>query len=184
MVLELWLGVADVDLLRQARAGDSGAFHELMERHAAALLRLAGNLVPNHQDAEDVLQETFIAAFRSMKGFQERSSVKTWLYAIAYRQAALLRRKKRMPMQMLSDETPLPAPSVAQHVSTVDAKMDLDRALAHLPEDHRAILILREIDGLSYEEISGILQLPRGTVESRLHRARQSLKNYFGPREE
>ena len=170
----------DIDLLRKAKAGESAAFRHLMDRHAAAILRLASNLVPNHHDAEDVLQETFIAAFRSMKAFEERSSVKTWLYAIAYRQAALLRRKKRMPMQMLTDDALLAGPEM-KHELAVDAKIDLDKALAHLPEDHRAILILRELEGMSYEEIAGILELPRGTVESRLHRARQSLKNYFQP---
>jgi len=152
-----------------------------MDRHAPALFRLASNLVPNHQDAEDVVQETFIAGFRALKSFQERSSVKTWLYAIAYRQAALLRRKRRIPFQMLSEETPLPSPSESTHVSAVDARIDLNEALANLPEDHRAILILRELDGLSYEEISSVLGLPRGTVESRIHRARQSLKNLLSP---
>jgi RNA polymerase sigma-70 factor, ECF subfamily len=177
------LEVSDLDLLRQALGGKGDAFHLLMDRHAQAIYRLASSLVPTHHDAEDVVQETFIAAYRALKTFQERSSVKTWLYAIAYRQAALLRRKQRNPIRMLTDETPIPDRSATESTphSAVDARLDLATALAHLPEDHRAILILRELDGLSYDEIANVLGLPRGTVESRLSRARQSLKNFFSP---
>jgi RNA polymerase sigma-70 factor (ECF subfamily) len=153
-----------------------------MDRYAPALLRLAGTLVPARADAEDVVQETFTAAFRGLKSFQERSSVKTWLYAILFRQAALFRRKHRMPLRFLSDEGSLPAPTtgdVAPHIAAIDARLDLDAALALLPEDHRAILILREIEGLPYEEIAQMLNVPRGTVESRLFRARQALRNWL-----
>jgi len=170
----------DVELLRLARKGHTEAFHQLVDRHAAPLFRLATTLVPTRDDAEDVVQETFTAAFRALKSFQERSSVKTWLYAILYRQAALFRRKHRMPMRMLAEDDALAADpdttGSAGHVSSIDARLDVQAALAQLPDDHRAIIILREFDGLSYDEIAAVLELPRGTVESRLFRARQALK--------
>jgi RNA polymerase sigma-70 factor (ECF subfamily) len=175
----------DIELVRQARKGRHDAFHQLMDRYAPPLLRLAGTLVPARADAEDVVQETFTAAFRGLKSFQERSSVKTWLYAILFRQAALFRRKHRMPLRFLADEGSLPAPTtddVAPHIAAIDARLDLDAALALLPEDHRAILILREIEGLPYDDIAQMLNVPRGTVESRLFRARQALKQWFSSR--
>ncbi len=172
----------DLELVRLARKGRHEAFHQLMDRYAPPLLRLAATLVPSRTDAEDVVQETFTAAFRGLKNFQERSSPKTWLYAILFRQAALFRRKHRMPLRFIADEGSLPAPTtddVAPHVAAIDARLDLDAALASLPEDYRAILILREIEGLAYEEIAELLDVPRGTVESRLFRARQSLRGWL-----
>jgi len=166
----------DIDLLRQAKAGKQGAFHRLIDRHAPALLRLAPSLVPTLQDAEDLLQETFTAAFRSLNTFQERSSVKTWLYAILFRQAATLRRKIGAPLKPLPDELPSLSPNPN---ARTDARLDLQQALDKLPQDFRAILILRELEGLSYTEIAALLDLPQGTVESRLNRARQALKNAF-----
>jgi RNA polymerase sigma-70 factor, ECF subfamily len=164
----------DIDLLRQARAGKQDAFHALIDRHAPALFRLAPSLVPTHQDAEDLLQETFTAAFRSLNSFQERSSVKTWLYAILFRQAAMLRRKIGVPLRSLTEE--IPSPLANQSLRT-DARLDLEQALDHLPEGFRTVLMLRELDGLSYSEIATLLNLPQGTIESRLNRARQALKS-------
>jgi RNA polymerase sigma-70 factor (ECF subfamily) len=169
---------SDVDLLRQAKAGHQEAFHRLIDRHAPAMLRLAPNLVPTRHDAEDLLQETFTAAFRSLATFQERSTVKTWLYAIMFRQAAILRRKIGQPLSPLHDNLPSHTPNPT---ARTDARLDLHAALDQLPEDARTILILRELDGLSYDEIAGLLSIPRGTVESRLHRARQALKSRLLP---
>lgn len=168
----------DLDLLRRAKAGRHEAFHRLMDRHAPAMLRLGATLVPTHHDAEDLLQETFIAAFRGLASFQERSSVKTWLYAILFRQASLLRRKRGVSPLQLSVDAPSGDPPEA---ARTEARIDLETALAHLPDDARAILILRELDGLAYEEIASVLQVPRGTVESRLFRARQALRQWLAP---
>ncbi|MCL2639810.1 MAG: sigma-70 family RNA polymerase sigma factor [Phycisphaerales bacterium] len=167
--------ISDEELLLSAKSGDRSAdeaFHTLIDRHAAAMLRVANTLVPR-LDAEDLLQETFLAAFRGLNTFEGRASVKTWLYAILFRQAANFRRKRGLPSLALSGDAPMATPS---HTDTVDANLDLHAALARLPDDFRAILILRELDGLSYDEIATVLELPRGTVESRLHRARTALR--------
>ncbi len=155
----------DIELVREARKGRHEAFHELVERYAQPLVRLAATLIPSRTDAEDVVQETFTAAFVSLKKFEGRSSVKTWLYAILFRQAVLFRRKHRMPLRFLADEGSLPAASregVAGHIAAIDARLDIDAVLALLPEDHRAILVLRELEGLSYEEIAEMLGLRGG----------------------
>jgi len=168
--------LSDEELLLSAKSGDRSAgeaFHTLIDRHAAAMLRVAGTLVKGTQDAEDLLQETFLAAFRGLGTFEGRASVKTWLYAILFRQAANFRRKRGLPSLALSDDAPMTMPS---HIDVIDASLDLHAALARLPDDFRAILILRELDGLSYDEIATVLELPRGTVESRLHRARTALR--------
>ncbi|HUO08968.1 MAG TPA: sigma-70 family RNA polymerase sigma factor [Phycisphaerae bacterium] len=186
----------DLELLHRARKGHPEAFHRLVDRYAAPLFRLATTLVKTHADAEDVVQETLTAAFRALGSFQERSSVKTWLFAICYRQAALLRRKNKNPIRMLGEDESLTAdPSSLPghgegrggggggHVAAIHTRLDVQAALAKLPEDQRIILTLREFDGLSYDEIASVLQLPRGTVESRLFRARQALREFLLPRD-
>ncbi len=131
-------------------------------------------MVGNAFDAEDVVQEAFTGAFRGLGGFQGRSSVKTWLTRILMTQAARSRRSKsrRRPEvnQDAVDASEVP-PSAAAGV-----KMDLHAALAKLSDEHRRILLLREFDGMSYDELAQTLDVPRGTVESRLHRARAELR--------
>ncbi len=158
----------DLDLLRRSAHGSSVAFHALVDRHADRLFRLAVSLVGNSADAEDVLQETLSGAYRSAKNFEGRSSVKTWLTRILVTQANVWRRSKRQ------------AGSIDEHVpgrpSDADAKIDLHEALKQLSQEHREVLLLREFEKLSYEEIAEVLGVPRGTVESRLHRARNELR--------
>jgi RNA polymerase sigma-70 factor (ECF subfamily) len=177
----------DLELMQKAQKGHADAFHRLVDRHAGPLFRLATTLVKTHDDAEDVVQETFAAAFRALKSFQQRSSVKTWLFAICYRQAALLRRKNKNPIRMLGEDESVTADPATMggkgHAASVETRLDVQAALAKLPDDQRAILMLREFDGLSYEEIATVLELPRGTVESRIFRARQALRELLLPRE-
>jgi len=151
----------DSRLLQQAVGGDAKAFHELVHRHEQRMYRLAVSLVGNSTDAEDVLQEALAGAYRNLKTFEGRSTVKTWLTRILITQAAKWRRDRRR------------GPMVADHVGR---KIDLQAALRQLSAEHREVLVLREFDGLAYEEIAQVLGVPRGTVESRLHRARNELR--------
>jgi RNA polymerase sigma-70 factor (ECF subfamily) len=165
----------DVQLLRRANAGDAKAFHQLVDRHSDRLYRLAVSMVGNAFDAEDVLQETFAGAFKGLSRFEERASVKTWLTRILMTQVAVLRRdrKRRNQGPIEADE----ARSVTPGESTgVGAKIDVQAAIARLSIEHREVLLLREFEQMSYEEIAAVLDVPRGTVESRLHRARAELK--------
>ena len=166
---------ADVDLLRRVARGDEAAFRALVDRHARYLtgiaLTLSGN---NPADADDLVQETFTAVLTSK--YRGEAAARTWLVNILVRRAAMLRRGRRR-----EHGAPLggPEPVDASAAGGSDARMDVARMLERLPPDQRQVIVLRELQGLSYEEMAGVLRVPRGTVESRLHRARAALKELF-----
>lgn len=161
----------DADLVRRARRGDQAACRELVDRHAPYLYRLAFSLVGSAADAEDVVQETFSGAFRQLGTFAERSTVKTWLIQILVRQAARCHRSRRR-----HETVSLEPLSEGREGEPADVRMDVLAALDALAPMHREVVVLREMEGMSYEEIARALGIPRGTVESRLFRARQELK--------
>lgn len=165
-------------LVVRAAHGDAGAFHQLVDVHAQMLFRTAYAMVGKTADAEDVVQETFLAAYRGIGRFQGRSSLRTWLVSILTRQVLMLRRKRRgktMAGLETVDYDAVPGPRRSS--DAVDARLDVAQALAQLSEGHREVLVLRELEGMSYDEIAAALEIPRGTVESRLFRARQELKS-------
>jgi RNA polymerase sigma-70 factor (ECF subfamily) len=165
----------DSELLEQIRRGDQAAYRALLDRHARYLFGIAHSLTRGRaSDAEDLVQETFMGALTGH--FRGESSVRTWLVKILVNRAAMLRRtRSRHP------ESALPASvgSSSGGESGVEAKLDLTTMLDALSEDHREVIVLRELQGLSYEEMSKALNVPRGTVESRLHRAREELRKKF-----
>jgi len=178
------LEVSDLELLRRARGGDEKAFGALVDRHAAHLYGLACLLVGNSADAEDVLQETLTGAVTGMWRFGERASVKTWLVRILMRQASKFRRgRSRRPAVSLdagAGEAPYEGgPAVRSSADAVDARLDISQMLSELSPEHAQVIVLREIEGFSYEEMAEALGVPRGTVESRLHRAREELRKRF-----
>ena len=151
--------------------GDEAAFHELVDRYANEMFRLAVSLVGNATDAEDVLQETFAGAFQAMPDFEGRSSVRTWLSRILVKQAAKWCRRRKVRRTVVLDAS-APGPSPEQGL-----RIDVLGALETLSPEHREVIALREFQGMSYEEIAEVLGVPRGTVESRLFRARQELRD-------
>lgn len=170
----------DAQLLRQVRLGDQAAFRTLVDRHARYLYGIAHSFCQNAADAEDIVQETLLAMLNAT--FREESSVRTWLVQILVRQAAMQRRKKKP--SPLTPQQSTQAIAVTSPIGGMEARLDLAVMLESLSEEHRQVLILREIEQLSYEQIAAALHVPRGTVESRLHRARSDLrerfKGYFG----
>ena len=173
----------DLLLLRRAGDGDGAAFAELVERHGRSMYRLAYLLIGSSADAEDVLQETWAGAFKSLRRFEGRSTVRTWLTRILTTQVALWRRKRRGGIVSLDDAPgaeadALPRPEASANRRS-DWQADLDVALSRLTADHREVVVLREVEGLSYDEIAEALRVPRGTVESRLHRARGELRKHL-----
>jgi RNA polymerase sigma-70 factor (ECF subfamily) len=170
---------------------DPATFHQWVDDYGPALFRLAFSLSGNRLDAEDLCQETFTAAFRGFKTFDGRAAIKTWLTSILIRRAAKLWRKERHARHTLSihrtanpDDAnnhdtgafladQLSAPSAA---TAIDQRLDLLQVIRTLPPEFRDALLLREIQGLSYQEIADVLHVPRGTVESRLHRGRAELR--------
>jgi len=172
----------DAELVRRARRGDEAACHEIVELYSASLYRFAFSLVGNAADAEDVLQETFSGAFRGLRGFEERASLKTWLSRILVRQAARCHRSRArhkaasLDAMLESSAGGRAEPPAAPRESDRGMRMDILETLQQLSPDHREVIVLREMQGMSYEEIAGVFGVPRGTVESRLFRARQELK--------
>ena len=173
----------DIELLAKAGDGDSGAFHALVDRHAAELFRLAISLSSSRSDAEDIVQETFLGAFRGMRKFDGRASVKTWLKRILVRQAARAWHQSRGSRKSVSLEAvdtevrPTTSTRVPSAAAAVDRKIDMAGVLRTLSPEYREILVLREFEQMSYAEIAQTLGVPQGTVESRLHRARAELRS-------
>lgn len=153
-----------------------------MSRYSDLFHALAFFLVGRSSDSEDVVQETFLAAYESLGSFQGRSSVKTWLSAILLKRAALYQRSRRTRglarCVSLSESSRalLDGDAAASPIASCEVKMDVRAVLQALQPEHRDIVVLRELEGLSYQEIAQALALPQGTVESRLFRARQELK--------
>lgn len=177
--------LSDAELMWQARQGDGAAFEQLVARHADALYRLAKALLGTSEDAEDVLQETYLGALRGLGRFQNRSAVKTWLTGILIRQARDLRRRKRvrrtasLDFSAPGDADASFAPAGPRTDRDAERRLDVSHMLQALSEEHREVLVLRELNGHTYEEISDLLSLPVGTVESRIFRARQVVREKF-----
>lgn len=177
----------DAALARQAQAGDEAAFAELMQRHYEPVFRLVTSIVRNPQDARDLCQDIWLTVWRQLSRFRGEAKFSTWLHPIAVRRSLdHLRRRRRwfdrfIPFATAGDETSSGAPEPADP-SDVRASLEnqerqarFEQALASLPPHQRAVLALREIEGLSYEAIAQATQSRPGTVMSRLFHARRLL---------
>ena len=177
----------DQDLIDACRSGETVAYGVLVQRYQDRLYPTVLRLTGCAEDAQDLLQETFFRAFRKLDRFHGESCFYTWIYRIAVN-LALSGRRKRRPMLRLADGTGAsgsPVEPVAEH-RECDPSLPLERAerdqmiqdaLNALAADHRAVVVMKEFDGLRYEEIAMILNIPVGTVRSRLHRARCELRD-------
>ena len=162
---------ADLELVARARKGDLDAFGALVARHQAGLVRYLTHMVSNVSDAEDVAQEALLRAYRALKDFRGQSAFKTWLYQIATNAARTQRDKRRTRREdQTHDVAEMEIGSGEQVERRIVAHDQLRRALAELP------VLLRDIEGLEYREIAEALDIPIGTVESRIFRGRQRLK--------
>lgn len=190
--------MADVEderaLVERLRAGDKSACAQCVELNGPGIYRLALRMLGDEAEAEDVVQETFLSAFKSIDAFEWRSSLKTWLYRIATN-VALMRLRRKTP---LSVSVELPEEEGAETVptqlfdwcclpehdfATTEAKTELEAAIRALPEKLRAVFVLRELEGLSGEETALALGVSIENVKTRLHRARlwlrERLAGYF-----
>lgn len=173
----------DNELIDRTLAGDSSAFGILVDKYQDRVYNLALPIVGNVDDAMDAAQETFLQALAHLGSFRKSSRFYTWLYRIAYNSAVGLLRRRRRTVSVdtvieeygETFEANVEAPDARASLSD-DARL-LKKALEKLPIEYRAPLILREIEGENYERIAEILEIPVGTVRSRLHRARASLRD-------
>jgi len=175
--------VDEAKLIRQAAHGDANAFGDLFKRYAKDVYCLAHSMGHRGGEAEDLMQDTFLAAFESIGRFERRSSFKTWLLSILFRQASRQRRYDAIRQTESLDVKTTPGGrngTIRLGVpSNLERRLDAHAMLESLTADHRAVLVLRELEGLSYDEIAETLDIPRGTVESRLFRARNILRERF-----
>jgi RNA polymerase sigma-70 factor (ECF subfamily) len=173
-------------LIERCRSGHPEAFGDLVSKYQRRLVRTLGTLLGNGHDALDVAQEAFLKAFLNLDSFRGDAAFYSWLFRIAWNGAATLRRKQRVRASVSldairemsgsepDDHSPTSDPTRALQI-TEDQQL-LRQSLNELGEDYRTALILKEIEGLSYEEIASLTDCPIGTVRSRIHRARQELR--------
>ncbi len=176
-------GNVDLAAINRCRAGDSSAFAVLVERYQPRLFNALLRLTGSAEDAADVAQEAFVQSYTKLDTFRQESRFYTWLYRIAFNMAMSHRRRRR-PVTWADDDASRIAESTTDHCqSPAEQMMTRERvaqvqdAIDQLADDHRTIVVLREIEGCDYEQISAILDIPIGTVRSRLFRARMQLKD-------
>ena len=180
---------ADAALVAAAVAGDRQAFAALVERHQARILALLERLTGCREQARDLAQETFVSAYRKLATFAHRSAFSTWLHRIACNHAAAAGRRRRA---LVSLDAPPAAgrPAIAPVASGAEVSARLEQedlarlvaaALQRLDGRYREVVVLSDMQGASYEEISATLDIPLGTVRSRLHRARLELRRLLAP---
>ena len=178
-------------LIERAQAGDRGAFRRLVERHQRRAYAVALALVRDENDARELVQDAFLRVFKSLSSFQGSSSFFTWLYRIVTNLSIDLMRKPGRQTSSLEEERldsdegterELPFVSRPEHSDPLDSLRRreigarLQAALDALPSYHRAVIIMREVDGLSYEEMAQAMDVSKGTIMSRLFHARQKLQ--------
>ncbi len=174
-------------VLDAVRSGQSTKFEDLVlayqNRLFAAMLAVLGN----RQDAEDVTQEAFTKAFLKLNAFQAKSSFFTWLHRIAFNLAIDLRRRDarsrsigKVSMEIASDELRSAEPSPLDATEQNETQQKIYAALAMLDPERRSVITLRDLQGMDYSEIAQVLEIPIGTVRSRLHRARLELRDLLG----
>jgi RNA polymerase sigma-70 factor, ECF subfamily len=185
----------DLILVHAAQGGDKRAFAQLVETYERRVYNLARKMMRNPQDAEDVLQETFLSVYRHLGAFRSESSFATWLYRIAMNASLMKLRGRREPPLSLDEpietdgDGALPREIVdwgdtpEQALLNVETRAQMDAAVAALPETLRAVFVLREIEGLNVKETADVLGISVPNVKTRLHRARlmlrESLTVYF-----
>ncbi|MHB8970225.1 MAG: sigma-70 family RNA polymerase sigma factor [Pirellulaceae bacterium] len=172
----------DLQLIEQAIGGDSAAYGQLVRRYQDRLFTSLVHVVSNREEAEDVVQDTFVQAMLKLNSFRRDSSFYTWLYRIAINTAFYRHRQRRKEPSvdavraMTGNDPPDPGDDPADRMLREERATDIQRALSRLTEEFRLVLVMRDVDGFDYQSIARILDVSIGTVRSRLHRARSFMR--------
>jgi len=183
-------------LLKRAKKGDVDAFEQLIEKYQKKVYNIALKMLGNKEDAYDMSQEVFIRVYRSIDKFKEQASLSTWIYKITTNACLdeIRRRKNRFTVSIDDDmelndskvkrqiEYDGPSPEII--VEENELREIINKSIQQLPEQYRVVTILRDIQGFSYEEIANILDVPQGTVKSRINRARAMLRDILYEKKE
>lgn len=176
---------SDHELIRRYLAGDAGAFDILMQRHQARVYSVCLRVIGNPDDAADAAQDAFVMALRKLGQFRGDSAFTTWMHRVAVNACYdVLRKRARQPMLHLvsGEDSPVlePGPPHPDHAEEVAGTRDAAAALALVPQEFRVALVLADVQDLPYDEIAKILDVPVGTVKSRVHRGRLALARAMG----
>lgn len=173
----------ELTLVVRAQEGDTRAFEVLVRRHQDQFYRLAVRLLGNSSDAEDAVQEAFVAAWRQLRGFRGEAAFSSWMYRIVTNRCLKLLRNRRpvVPLEDLGDLPGTGGVSPEQAAEATDRAAALQGALQELPTDQRTCWVLRELHGLSYEDIAAIVGVGPKAVRGRLYRARRRLAEVMTP---
>ena len=177
------LEVSEAELVKDAQHGDRNAFSELVRIHARGVFNVVYRMCGDALVAEDAAQETFIRAWQSLATYRPQTPLRNWLYRIAFNAGLDMLRKEKRILPNDIDEMNLNdgQPSLESQVSRQEKTQLVQKAILSLPDASRAVLVLREYEGMSYQEISSTLDIPVGTVMSRLSYARNLLKAKLSP---
>ena len=170
--------LSDLDCAAAARGGDHAAFAELVRRHQDAVYRFVLRMVRSRDEALEIAQDAFLRAWEALPQWQPEAQFRTWLFRIASNAALDALRRRRVVGFVPFEETfdaPSADPDPAKRLELKQEIVALEASLARLSPEHREILLLREVEDMSYEEIGAVLNLSEGTVKSRLARARAGL---------
>jgi RNA polymerase sigma-70 factor (ECF subfamily) len=173
----------DSEIIRQIQSGDDSAFDELMGRYKRPVVNFIFRILGNADDADDVAQEVFVRVYQKLDTYRPATKFTTWLFALA-RNAAIdrLRWRKRHPTEPIDPESPLPAATdTAEEVGAREIGALIAAAVGELPEDQRTVLVLSEYQGMSHAEIAAVMRCSEKSVESRLYRAKQTLRTGLRP---
>jgi RNA polymerase sigma-70 factor (ECF subfamily) len=176
---------SDQALVTRAQHDDERAFGELVHRYESKVYSLALKMLRNPEDAEDVLQDTFLRAYRGIKSFQGHSTFSTWIYRITANSALMRLRKRQLPTVSIDDaderEAPINiadwAPGPVEQMLSQETQTAMAEAIESLPVEFRQVFVLRDLEELSNAEVAEILDLSVAAVKSRLHRARLKIRN-------
>lgn len=178
--------VPDDQLIEAALQGDSAAFGSLVRKYQDRLYNTVLHVVGSPEDARDVVQDSFVKAFLKLETFRRSSAFYTWLYRIAFNTAMSCGRRRR-PERSLDErhdcgQDPVDVGAApGDRLEQEELACQVRAALETLSDEHRVVIVLRDVDGRGYDEIAAILELPLGTVRSRLHRARMQLREQLKP---
>ena len=173
--------ISDAACVRRLQRGDTGAFEVLVRRHERTIFNLVYRMLGDYDDAAETSQEVFLSAYRAIGQFRGEANFSTWLYRIALnhattrRKSMSARQKRLVPIDgadMIDDSQIGPAESLEKK----ELRESVQRALNELEPEDAAVILLRDLQDVSYEDVARVLKIPVGTVKSRLHRARQALK--------
>jgi RNA polymerase sigma-70 factor, ECF subfamily len=184
------------EFLKALQSGDRQAFAKLVEDTSTQIYRTARQILGDEQDAEDVLQETYIKALKALPSFEGRASLSTWLHRIAVNEALMMIRKRKTPMVSVDDTQPFDSEEESSGMEIVDfcclpekelltteSRLFMDEAIQRLPDNLKTVFVLRDLEGLSIQDTADVMKITENNVKTRLLRARlrlrQELSTYY-----